>query len=154
MSILDEIRNRTSPKAVPERQDVFQGQEFAPVSQSEIIVDGKSDDLSVPAIKAVDTEPSPSSDLEQLQLKLSQFPEIAKRVPVRLEVNIKEDIEAFCRQEKITIETLLEALYVTCISRDTIMRQVSKEGRRRLASRKAAGNIRSSITRLENITNL
>lgn len=50
--------------------------------------------------------------------------------------------------------TLLEALYVTCSSRDTIMRQVSIEARRRLASRKAAGDIRSSITRLENITKL
>jgi len=154
MSILDEIRNRTSPKAVPERQDVFQEQKFSPVSQSEVLVDGESNDLPVSTINTIETEPNPSSDLEQLQLKLSQFPEIAKRVPVRLEVNIKEDIEAFCRQEKITIETLLEALYVTCISKDTIMRQVSKEAKRKLASRKAAGNIRSSITRLENIVKL
>lgn len=154
MSILDEIRNRTSPKAVPERQDVFQEQKFPSVSQAEILVGSESDDIPVSTINTVETEPSPSSDLEQLQLKLSQFPEIAKRVPVRLEVNIKEDIEAFCRQEKITIETLLEALYITCVSKDTIMRQVSKEAKKRLASRKAAGNIRSSITRLENIVKL
>ncbi len=70
MSILDEIRNRTSPKAVPERQDVFQEQKFSPVSQSKILVDGESNDLPVSTINTVETEPSPSSDLEQLQLKL------------------------------------------------------------------------------------
>ena len=76
---------------------------------------------------------------------MSQFPEIANCVPVRLEVSVKDDIEAFCRQEKITIETLLEALYLTYASKDTVMRQVTKEAWRRLNSRKSAGNIRSSI---------
>ena len=94
------------------------------------------------------------SDVEQLRLKLSQFPEISSHVPVRLEVSVKDDIEAFCRQEKITIETLVEALYLTCASKDTVMRQATKEARRRLNSRKSAGNIRSSITRLENINGL
>ncbi len=61
-------------------------------------------------------------------------------------------LKLFRRQEKITIETLLEALYLTCANKDTLMRQVTKEARRRLNSRKSAGNIRSSITRLENIT--
>jgi hypothetical protein len=64
-------------------------------------------------------KPSSISDVEQLRLKLSQFPEIASRVPVRLEVSVKDDIEALCRQEKITIETLLEALYLTCASKNT-----------------------------------
>ena len=101
-----------------------------------------------------ESAPKPTSDSEQLRLKLSQFPEIANRVPVRLEVEVKNEIEAFCRQEKITIETLLEALYLTCASKDTVMRQATKEARRRLNSRKSAGNIRSSITRLENINGL
>ncbi len=101
-----------------------------------------------------ESAPKPTSDLEQLRLKLSQFSEIANRVPVRLEVEVKSEIEAFCRQEKITIETLLEALYLTCASKDTVVRQVTKEARIRLNSRKSAGNIRSSITRLESINGL
>lgn len=167
MSILDEIRNRTAPKAVPERQDIFQEQALSPdVQQEEIIIQSdyrersaKGDrppnileDSRAEASNKFTSEPTFTSELEQLRLKLSQFPEIASRVPVRLEVEVKNEIEAFCRQEKITVETLLEALYLTCVSKDALMRQVTKEARRRLASRKSAGNIRSSITRLENIT--
>jgi len=164
MSILDEIRNRTAPKAVPERQDIFQEQALSPVVEIEEVTQSDYRERSTkgdrsPGIvednRAEASDKSnlkPTSDLEQLRLKLSQFPEIASRVPVRLEAEVKNEIEAFCRQEKITIETLLEALYLTCASKDTLMRQVTKEARRRLNSRKSAGNIRSSITRLENIT--
>ena len=167
MSILDEIRNRTAPKAVPERQDIFQEQALSPDGQQEEIIvqsdarerSAKGDrteeileDNRAKASNKSTPEPTSTSELEQLRLKLSQFPEIANRVPVRLEAGIKNEIETFCRQEKITVETLLEALYLTCISKDALMRQVTKEARRKLASRKSAGNIRSSITRLENIT--
>lgn len=158
MSILDDIRNRTAPKAVPERKDVFQEQQTSLASQENTIESDRAErnegNNQADANFESNPELSSISDLEQLRLKLSQFPEIASRVPVRLEINIKEDIEAFCRREKITIETLLEALYLTCTSKDTVMRQVTKEAKRRLASRKAAGNIRSSITRLENIKNI
>lgn len=165
MSILDEIRNRTAPKAVPERQDIFQEQALSPdVQQEEIIIQSDARERSAKddriegilednrAKSSNKSKPSSTSDLEQLRLKLLQFPEIANRVPVRLEAEVKNEIEALCRQEKITIETLLEALYLNCAGKDTLMRQVTKEARRRLASRKRAGNIRSSITRLENIT--
>lgn len=143
MSILDEIRNRTAPKAVPERQDVFQEQKLPPASQEDTVhsdLKGRSaggnqaqSDFKYPP------ELSPISDLEQLRLKLSRFSKIASRVPVRLEASVKNDIEAFCRQEKRSIETLLEALYVTRASKDTLMRQVTKKARKRLASRKSAG---------------
>lgn len=149
MSILDEIRNRTASKTVAERRDVFQEQSTSLTEQA-VANDSLSDVVEVDTERV--EEASPTSDLEKLHSKLAQFPKVASRVPVRLEFAVKEDIEAFCRQEKITMETLLEALYLTCNCKDTVMRQVAKEARKRLASRKAAGNIRSSITRLENIT--
>lgn len=93
-----------------------------------------------------------SSELKSLEEQLASFPQIAPRVPVRLEVEIKEELEALCSREKITVETLMEAFYVTCKDKDTVMRQVFKEAKKRLASRKAAGNIRSSLTRLSNLT--
>lgn len=167
MSILDEIRNRTAPKAVPERQNIFQEQALSPdEQQEEITIQSNARERSAKGARPPEIlednraeasnkstpEPTFISELEQLRLKLSQFPEIANRVPVRLEAEVKNEIEAFCRQEKMTVETLLEAFYVTCIGKDALMRQVTKEARRRLNSRKSAGNIRSSITRLENIT--
>jgi predicted DNA-binding ribbon-helix-helix protein len=79
--------------------------------------------------------------------------EIAARVPVRLETPIKEELDELCNREKITIETLLEALYVTCKDKDSTMRQVVKEAKKRLKNRKEAGNIRSSLTKLNNLTN-
>jgi hypothetical protein len=51
-----------------------------------------------------------------------------------------------------TIETLLEAFYITCKDKDSMMRQVVKEAKKRLKSRKDAGNIRSSLTKLNNLT--
>ena len=91
MSILDEIRNRTTPKAVPERQDIFQEQALSPDEQQEEIIvqsdyrersakgdrpPGILEDNRAQACNKSTPEPTFISELEQLRLKLSQFPEI------------------------------------------------------------------------------
>lgn len=154
MSILDEIRNRTAQNNVPPRKDVLSNQEQAS-SSSEIntlaSTFGESG-VSVTDVTTNQNQPDSGSELKRLEEQLASFPKIAPRIPVRLEAEIKEDIEALCSREKVTVETLLEAFYVTCEDKDTVMRQVLKEAKKRLASRKAAGNIRSSITRFNNLT--
>ncbi|ARV59156.1 hypothetical protein BZZ01_11365 [Nostocales cyanobacterium HT-58-2] len=137
MNILDEIRNRANQPTVALRQDVL-----APQQQDSV----------TPEVNVPSTADSSISELTRLEEQLANFPEIAPRVPVRLEVAIKQKLDELCNQEKITIETLLEAFYVTCKEKDTVMKQVLKEAKKRLSSRKEAGNIRSSITRLANLT--
>jgi hypothetical protein len=87
--------------------------------------------------------------LEEL---LANFPEIAARIPVRLETPIKEELDDLCNREKITLETLFEAFYVTCKDKEGVMKQAIKEAKKRLKGRKEAGNIRSSLTKLSNLT--
>jgi hypothetical protein len=134
MNILDEIRNRAVAPTVAPREDVL-----APQQQG-------SPTLDMPS-----TADSSVSELTLLEEQLANFPEIAPRVPVRLEVNIKQELDELCNREKITVETLLEAFYVTCKEKDSVMKQVIKEAKKRLKSRKEAGNIRSSMTRLANL---
>jgi hypothetical protein len=112
-----------------------------------------SDEDNTPRAEETAFEPSlpEGSELQRLQQQLASYPEIASRVPVRLEAPLKESLDELCSTEKITIETLLEAFYVTCKDKDTVMRQVIKEAKKRLKHRKEAGNIRSSITRLTHL---
>lgn len=134
MNILDEIRNRAVAPTVAPREDVL-----APQQQGSPTPDMPS------------TADSSVSELTFLEEQLRNLPEIAPRVPVRIDVAIKQELDELCNQEKITVETLLEAFYVTCQDKDTVMKQVLKEAKKRLKSRKEAGNIRSSITRLANL---
>jgi hypothetical protein len=137
INMLEEIRRRATQPTVPARQDVLlQTQPITPDTQ----------------IEENSTVNNQGSELKQLEEKLASFPEISPRIPVRLEVPIKEELDKLCAQEKITIETLLEAFYITCKDKDTVMKQVLKEAKKRLRNRKEAGNIRSSITRLTNLT--
>ena len=71
---------------------------------------------------------------------------------MRLETPIKDELDELCNREKVTIETLLEAFYVTCKDKESVMKQVTLEAKKRLKSRKEAGNIRSSLTKLNNLT--
>ncbi|MBD2168469.1 hypothetical protein H6G04_29240 [Calothrix membranacea FACHB-236] len=136
MNILDEIRNRANQPTVAPREDVL-----APQEQESLI----------PDVDVSSTADSSTSELTLLEEQLANFPEIAPRVPVRLEAAIKQELDDLCNEEKITVETLLEAFYVTCKEKDSVMKQVIKEAKKRLKSRKQAGNIRSSITRLANL---
>ncbi|BAY95883.1 MULTISPECIES: hypothetical protein [unclassified Tolypothrix] len=136
MNILDEIRNRAVAPTVAPREDVL-----APQEQESL----------TPDVDETSTADSSVSELARLEEQLANFPEIAPRLPVRLEVEIKQELDELCSQEKITVETLLEAFYVTCKEKDSVMNQVLKEAKKRLKARKEAGNIRSSMTRLANL---
>lgn len=154
MSILDEIRNRSAQNTVPARKDVLSHQEqVSPTSEVDTLASTPVESgVGVTAVATNQNQQGSGSELKKLEEQLAIFPEIAPRVPVRLETEIKEELEALCSREKVTVETLVEAFYVTCKDKDTVMRQVFKEAKKRLATRKAAGNIRSSVTRLTNLT--
>ena len=135
MSLLDEIRDRATQPTVEPRQDVLQSQ-----AQNTYYTIN------------TDVAQQPISELKRLEELLANFPEIAARIPVRLETPIKDELDELCNREKVTIETLLEAFYVTCKDKESVMKQVILEAKKRLKSRKEAGNIRSSLTKLNNLT--
>ncbi|MBD2607473.1 hypothetical protein H6G81_23830 [Scytonema hofmannii FACHB-248] len=140
MSLLDEIRDRATQPTVEPRIDVLQ----QPTTTDTLTpLDVATEGVQQPAL---------DTNLKQLEELLANYPEIASRIPVRLEVPIKDEIDELCNREKMTIETLLEAFYVTCKDKESVMRQVIKEAKKRLKSRKEVGNIRSSLTKLNNLT--
>ena len=138
MSLLDEIRGRRSHTTVPPREDVL----LQPTTTD------TPTDVATTRVQ----QPTVVSELKRLEELLASFPEIASRVPVRLETPIKDELDELCNREKVTIETLLEAFYVTCKDKESVMRQVIVSAKKRLKSRKEVGNIRSSLTKLHNLT--
>jgi hypothetical protein len=144
MSLLDEIRSRANQPTVPPRQDVLQ--------QTPATSTPKEDEHIDVATTESGQQAAFMSELKRLEELLANFPEIAPRVPVRLELPIKDELDSLCNREKVTIETLIEAFYVTCKDKESVMRQVIKEAKKRLKNRKEAGNIRSSLTKLNNLT--
>ncbi|MBW4449164.1 MAG: hypothetical protein KME38_20465 [Spirirestis rafaelensis WJT71-NPBG6] len=143
MSLLDEIRSRATQPTVEPRIDVLQ-QEKIDDTLNAIAHLAPAEPIALP--------PSGISELKRLEELLANFPEIAARIPVRLETPIKDELDELCNREKVTIETLLEAFYVTCKDKESVMKQVVKDAKKRLKSRKEAGNIRSSLTKLNNLT--
>ena len=132
MNMLDEIRNRNTQSTVSPRQDILQQQ--TPQQST-----------------ATNIETTEISEVKRLEELLANFPTIASRIPIRLETPIKQELDELCQREKITIETLLEAFYTTCKDKESVMKQVVNTAKKRLKSRKEAGNIRSSITKLNNL---
>jgi hypothetical protein len=119
-----------------------------------ITVSPRTDPL-VRSLQIVENTAVPSGDetLEQsLAAELSALPKISeKKVGVRLQQEILAELEALCRQNDITMETLLESFYVVCSPQDKVMSKVLTEAQRRIKQRVRAGNIRSILTKTRNL---
>ena len=130
MSLINDIKNRQSQPIVTEaRVDIL--------TETTQIAD-------LPPIN------SPATQLDELRGLLARYPEIAKQQPIRLQVAIKEKIDALCQQESITAETLLEALFTIAQAQGTLPNVVSR-AQEQLRVRKEMGNLKSRITQLGNL---
>jgi hypothetical protein len=130
MSLINDIKNRQSQPTVTEaRVDIL--------TETTQIAD-------LPPIN------SPATQLDELRGLLARYPEIAKQQPLRLQVAIKEKIDALCQQESITAETLLEALFTIAQEQGTLPNAVSR-AQEQLRVRKEMGNLKSRITQLGNL---
>ena len=125
-SIIDEIRNRQSQPPVSERAD--------------ILVSTNVDSGSQPQV----------SQLDVLKDLLATYPTISNQQPIRLQVEIKAEIDALCQGSKITAETLLEALFIAAIAQGSLP-SVVVQAQERLKVRKEIGNLKSRITQLGNL---
>lgn len=130
MSLINDIKNRQAQPTVTEaRVDIL--------TETTQIAD-------LPPIN------SPATQLDELRGLLARYPEIAKQQPIRLQVAIKEKIDALCQQESITAETLLEALFTIAQAQGTLPNAVSR-AQEQLRVRKEMGNLKSRITQLGNL---
>jgi translation initiation factor 6 (eIF-6) len=125
-SIIDEIRNRQSQPPVEERAD--------------ILVSTNVDSGSQPQ----------ASQLDVLKDLLAAYPTISNQQPIRLQAEIKAEIDTLCQREKITAETLFEALFIAARDRGSLPSVVA-QAQERLRVRKEIGNLKSRITQLGNL---
>jgi hypothetical protein len=143
MSILDEIKNRTAQPSVTARKDILAPQanedspNLAPVTE-EIIAPKET------------TARTLESKLEAMKEQLATYPIIANQQPIRLEADLKAEIEDYCRSNKITLETLVEALFKNAQSQGFLSNAVP-HAQERLKRRKEIGNLKTKITQLSNL---
>jgi hypothetical protein len=137
MNLMDKIRKESAAPSIVigKREDPL----LDDVQLASDVLDNSLD------IRAVSLEESLLKELEKIPLISS------KKIGVRLEENVLSKVQDLCRENNITLETLLEAFHEICTPREPIMKLVVKEAQARMKRRIRAGNIRSTLTKYRNI---
>ena len=140
MSLIKNIKERNSSHSgqkaglqVEPRQDPLSG-------------DGPQEDNTQPAVPAKTI----AEQVKNLETQLSDLP-TTSRLGLRLEQGIRDRIQEYCRENSITPETHIEALFVECMENGN-MQKVKIDASERLALRRQAGEIRKLITRLNGLS--
>ena len=94
-------------------------------------------------------EPSPESELQQLQAELETLPEVGKRLAVHLEKGVRGDLVRLCDQAEITPETFIEAACALLQNNPGLKEKVIEDALVRLQQRKRAGVIRRTIAMVQ-----
>lgn len=123
-------------------------------------VSPRSDEFAPKVIQLERTE-SPSQSIDQteqmirsLEQELETIPQVSsKKIGVRLETDVYNQIRRFCDEQGITVETLLESYFTVCQSNQQLTELVVQEAKARINQRVRAGNIRSLLTKTRNLRN-
>jgi hypothetical protein len=74
--------------------------------------------------------------------------ELARRT-IRLEADIDTQLEQFCRSERITRDTFIEAVYLICSQDEKLRQQITAIAKDRYQHRKRLGDQRKFVTMAE-----
>lgn len=92
-------------------------------------------------------------DASEISSRLAALPNVADRRQIRLEISIDQELENLCKNQpkgkKMTVETFLEAAFLTCKENPELMSQVMELAAHRLLKRKEAGKLRRVLAQLE-----
>ncbi|MEL7039519.1 MAG: hypothetical protein AAFO04_28495 [Cyanobacteria bacterium J06592_8] len=94
-------------------------------------------------------EPSPESELQQLQAELETLPEVGKRLAVHLEKGVRGELVRLCDEAEITPETFIEAACAMLQNNPGLKEKVIEDAIMRLQQRKRAGVIRRTIAMVQ-----
>ena len=130
-NILEQLKNRQRA-SVPQRTDSLISETDPPTHHS-------------PST----THHNPTTNsVEDLHLKLQQFPKTKRRSAIVIEEDIDSHLSQYCRSQQITVETFLEAAWTISQSHQSTLNKITKEARKRYKTRKEAGRLRRLITML------
>ncbi len=141
MSLLDKIKNEYESQTVkvPPRQDELLPK--AEVSLSETQLVSQEEETTKPVQSTL-----------FLEKELASLPSITnKKIGVRLEEGIYDELRKLCQENSITVETLLEAYFTVCSTQPKLVKKIIEEAQFRLKKRTKAGNIRSLLTKTKNL---
>jgi hypothetical protein len=143
MSLLDKIKNEYESQTVK-----------VPPRQDELLPRGEG---LIPETERVSQEEEATKPVQStlfLEKELASLPSVTnKKIGVRLEEGIYEEVRKFCQENSITVETLLEAYFTVCSSQPKLVKKIIEEAQFRLKQRTKAGNIRSLLTKTKNLKN-
>jgi hypothetical protein len=148
-SVLDRIRQNRQRPSVPVRDDTLitrvQQSESSPVYK---IVQPPP---KVPPAEAMmaDSGDSPNDVLEELKAELAKVPTTNRHSAIVLEQELDQALTRYCKDNRITIEVFLEAVWVYASANPTAMEEILAEAKRRYGDRKRAGKLRRMLTMLE-----
>jgi hypothetical protein len=143
MSLLDKIKNEYESQTVkvPPRQDELLPRSEGLLAETELVSQEEEA-----------TKPIPVQSTLFLEKELASLPLITnKKIGVRLEEDIYEEVRKLCQENSITVETLLEAYFTVCSTQPKLVNKIIEEAQFRLKQRTKAGNIRSLLTKTKNL---
>lgn len=140
-NLLDKIRQNRQRSTVASRDDsLFSSNrnEGTPLIQTEEISRNSEEELTI----------------EQLKQRLQEFPQTRRRSGIVLEEELDRQLTQYCKDNRVTVETFLEAAWTIAIENEdeTLLVQILNEAKRRYASRKEVGRLRRLLTSLSNLS--
>ena len=135
MSQLEELRKKAIRPTVPQRTDSFLSSESEPDS---------SRNISELPFRELETSASVSSSPSSLMNKATK----KRQKGVRLDEEIADSLERFCLEEKITIETLIEAAWLEMQNNQKLGQRILKAAKARRQKRFKLGRLQAKKTEL------
>lgn len=125
LDVLDRLRSKADRVQVPARKD-------------SLLPDNGRPEPNQPLASS---QPS----LDNLRRKVNEIPPTVRRAAVVLDEGINEDIDSFCRRNKITLELFIEAAWVNLEKFPEVQADIVAEAQLRYKARKKAGGLRRTL---------
>ncbi len=141
MSQLEELRKKTIRPTVPQRTDGFSSSELDSEPESKSEQQTNVSNFPLRESNWPEQVPSSCSSLTAMSSKKRQK-------GVRLDEAIASELERFCLEEKITIETLIEAAWLEMQNHPKLRQKILKSAKNRRQKRFKLGRLQAKRTEL------
>jgi hypothetical protein len=98
------------------------------------------------------SETSIGSTLAELKAELAKIPSTRRHSAIVLEDDLDRRLTQFCKDNRITVETFLEAAWILAEQDESVSKKILAEAQHRYTQRKEAGRLRRLITTLQKTT--
>ena len=137
-NLLNRLRQNRSRSSVPKRDDSL-------IASSEKDREDKERQQKPTEPKQVDFK---DNTLINLKAELAKCPETNRHSAIVLEKKLDFELTRYCKEQRITVETFLEAAWTIAATSPELLKQITDEAQTRYQSRKEAGRLRRLITML------